>query len=149
MGSSFVIRVEMTFPNPAAAKAFADQNLTRLPRKPREPFQGELPGRPVSETLTEWGNLGDVTLTIRASRWHLTALMGEDAFNDLAPELAALVHAGGRLGAKAEAVACGIEFEDGYNLTFTEKDGLKIQRLTMAEAAAIQQQPWFRKAFRG
>jgi hypothetical protein len=148
MGSSFVLRVELTFPSPAVAKTFSTRILTEPSRKLKDPFSGELPERSVADALAEWKNMGDaLVLSVRSKNWLLTGLVGEDAFNDMAPELAALVLTGGQAGAAGEALACGVEFEDGYRLTFAEKEGLKIKRLLMSEATEIQRQSWFRKVF--
>ncbi|RPJ07552.1 MAG: hypothetical protein EHM28_06705 [Spirochaetaceae bacterium] len=144
MGADILLRITLTFPDTAKAKTFLQTELNEAPKKLRAPFDDELPGRPVVEVFEEWGNMGALDLQAGGKRWNLAGLFGKDAFNDLAPELASLLHHAGLEGAKGEALAVGIEFEDGFRLTL--EDGLKIKRLTKAEAVSIQQEPRFRKA---
>ncbi|MBN1525508.1 MAG: hypothetical protein JW904_13585 [Spirochaetales bacterium] len=141
MGADIILRIELTFPDTAKAKAFLQTELNEAPKKLRAPFDDELPGRPVDEVIEEWGNMGAIDLRTGSKRWHLDGLFGEDAFNDLASELASLVFHAGLAGATGEVLAVCIEFADGWRL----EPGKPVKRLTAAEAAEIQAQPWFRK----
>jgi hypothetical protein len=146
VGADFALLIDLTFPSPESCAAFSGMLLDAFPNKCPDPFKAELPVRFVSDALAEWKEMGSTNLSMHANRWTLSGFFGEDAFNDLAPELAALAHLAAQTDAGGKAIACCIEFPDGYLITLTPSEGTRIERLKKAEAGEIQLQPWVARA---
>lgn len=142
MSSDYAIRIELALSG--GAKSFGATVLEGRVPKATAPFDGTVTARTVDQALEAWRATGYLRVSARAERWITTGFFGEDAFNELASELAVLMQAAAQCGATGKAVAVVVEDMQGFELSLL-KTGLRIKALQEHQAEVVVRKSWVRE----
>lgn len=144
MGRDFAVRVELTFAG-RQARDFNDAGLAGKVAKAPAPFDREVTvQRTVAAATDAWSRTGYLRVSVRGERWIATGFFGEDAFRDLASELAVLMRVGAEHGAAGKALVLAVEDLQGYQLDLL-KAGLRIKEMSEGRAEMTAQKSWVRE----